>query len=122
MLLTLYTEGFFDSAHFIENHPGKCSTLHGHSWKVSIWIRGEEEQLNDIGILWDFGNIKKITKELDHKNLNQILEKNPTAENLTVFIYNMVKKDHPQLNFKVRVYENALSKTSYCEAGDFTDA
>lgn len=119
MTLTLYTEGFFDSAHYIENYEGKCSILHGHSWKVCVWVRGGEEQMDGTGILWDFSNITRIVKRYDHKNLNEVMHKNPTAENLTLSIYRSLKQEDPELLFKVRVYENLLSKSSYAEAGDF---
>lgn len=119
MKLTLYTEGFFDAAHCIKNHPRHCAALHGHTWKVSLWVRGDENLLNEIGILWDFGNLKTVTQEFDHTNLNDIIKDNPTAENLTIYIYKALKKKDPQLEFKVRVYESIVSKKSFCEGGDF---
>ena len=73
MMITLYTECFFDSAHFIESHPWKCANLHGHTWKVGVWVKGDSELRDKTGILWDFGNLKTITEDLDHKNLNNIL-------------------------------------------------
>lgn len=119
MILTIYTEAFFDSAHYIKNHGGKCKNLHGHSWKVCVWVRGDEEAMDETGILWDFGNLKAVANDLDHKNLNDYLQFNPTAENLTLYIYKKIKKERPELEFNVRVYENSLSKKSFSEAGDF---
>ena len=118
MMLTIYTESFFDSAHLIKNHPGKCAFLHGHTWKVSVWVRGDSSQTDSKGILWDFGNLKEITDKLDHKNLNDILDM-PTAENIAQLVYSECKAGKAGLDFKVRVYENVVSKTSYCETGDF---
>ncbi len=120
MLLTLYTEEFVSAAHRIDGYDGKCSELHGHSWKVCVWVRGDESQKLDTGILWDFNNLKKITGRLDHSYLNDTLAVNPTVENITTHIYTALKKDHGALQFKVRVYENLLSKESFCEAGDFS--
>jgi len=40
MIITLYTEEFFNAAHLLENYNGKCSEIHGHTWKVSLWIKG----------------------------------------------------------------------------------
>lgn len=119
MLLTLYKEGYFDAAHSLTNYKGKCSKIHGHTWKVCIWVKGEEKKIQNNGILWDFNNIKKITDELDHQCLNDILIQNPTAENITLYIYKKVKKINQELMFKIRVYENAISKIAYCETGDF---
>lgn len=121
MVLTLYKEDFFDSAHSLCDYEGKCSELHGHTWKLSVWVRGEESELQPNGILWDFSNIKKITAKLDHKNLNEVLDVNPTAENLSLYIYRELKRDYSKLQFKVRVYENSLTRIAYCETGDFND-
>jgi 6-pyruvoyltetrahydropterin/6-carboxytetrahydropterin synthase len=117
--LTLYTEGFFDSAHYIKGYDGKCAAMHGHTWKLAVWIKGEDSLLDATGILWDFGTIKNIVSYFDHKTLNDLLPNEPTAERLVMFIYNKLKTDKPKLLFKVRVYENVVSKTSYCEGGDF---
>jgi 6-pyruvoyltetrahydropterin/6-carboxytetrahydropterin synthase len=119
MIITLYTEEFFNASHILENYEGKCARLHGHAWKVGVWVRGKEEEKNSNGILWDFHNLKKLIKTLDHTHLNDIIDCNPTVENLTLYIYNRLKKQSPRFSIKVRVYENALSKQSYCEIGDF---
>jgi 6-pyruvoyltetrahydropterin/6-carboxytetrahydropterin synthase len=119
MILTLYTEGYFDSAHYLKNYEGKCANLHGHTWKICVWIKGDDSLRNKIGILWDFSNLKKIIDEFDHKNLNELMDENPTAENLTIFIYKKLKKDYEKLQFKVRIYEKIVEKESYCETGDF---
>jgi 6-pyruvoyltetrahydropterin/6-carboxytetrahydropterin synthase len=117
MLLTLYTEDYFDSAHFIENYDGKCAQLHGHTWKICVWVRGDDSLLEN-GILWDFGNLKRLTNEFDHKNLNEVLKINPTAENLVMYVYHKLKAQYGRLGFKVRIYEKIIKKESYCEAGD----
>ena len=119
MELTLYTETFFDAAHFLRNYEGKCASLHGHTWKLCIWVKGEESQLDERDILWDFTNAKLMASRYDHKNLNEVMEGNPTAERLVIETLGTLKKDRPELRFKVRVYESLASKSSYCEGGDF---
>jgi len=119
MKLELYTEDFFSSAHIINNYPGKCSRLHGHTWKVSVWVRGDEKDLDSNGILWDFSNLSDSIEELDHKFINDIVQVNPTAENLTLYLYKKIKSAAPYLEFRVRVYESLVKKESWCEAGDF---
>jgi len=81
MKITLHTEGWFDAAHHLENYEGKCSNKHGHTYKVEVWIQGEEEQLDKAGILWDFGKLKDILNTFDHKDLNELYINNSTAEN-----------------------------------------
>ena len=118
MDLLLYTETFFDGAHYIEGHEGKCAALHGHTWKVCDWVKGAESQLDGNGILWDFGKIKAICERFDHKNLNEVIEGNPTAERIVSEIYRSIKTERPDLRFRVRVYENIASRESWCEGGD----
>ena len=51
----------FSSAHQLRGYKGKCENLHGHNYKVEIYARGEE--LNNIGLLIDFVDLKKRTGE-----------------------------------------------------------
>jgi 6-pyruvoyltetrahydropterin/6-carboxytetrahydropterin synthase len=118
--LTLYTEGYFDAAHYIERHAGKCSRLHGHTWKICVWIKGDDSLLDTNGILWDFGNLKEITDRYDHQTLNEIIPGNPTAELLVKDVYERLKRMNTDLLFRVRVYENTVSRESWCEGGDFS--
>lgn len=122
MKITIYTETVIDYAHFLRNYEGKCKFCHGHSAWVRIWVRGDIEQLDDRGILFDFTNVKNIKDIFDHKLINDMTEfkeKNPTAENLCLFIYNKLKFDKPELEYKVRFYETAVGKNTYAELGDF---
>jgi len=119
MKITLHTEGWFDASHHLNNYKDKCSNIHGHTYKVEVWIKGTDKQLDCAGILWDFGILKKILNEFDHTDLNDIYVHNSTAENQSINIYNKIKKTSPELKFKVRLYEQIEPKKSYCECGDF---
>ena len=122
MELTLHTEGWYDAAHHLENYDGACANLHGHTYKVEMWVRGEESFIDKAGILYDFGNLKKLSKLLDHSpegDINNIIKKNSTAENQCLWFYNNLREGFDYLNFKVRVYEQLAPKESYCECGDF---
>jgi len=124
--IRLHTEVAIDSCHYLKNYNGKCANLHGHSWFIEIWIEGWETQLDEVGILFDFGNVKAIKEELDHIMLNDIdyfnVEKggvNPTAENISMWLYDKLKGQSPQLDFKIRLYETKVGKETYCEVGDW---
>ena len=119
MELTLYTEDYIKAAHFIPDYDGKCRALHGHTWKICVWIRGDEDKREKNGILWDFNNLESLTGRLDHVCLNDVIEASPTAENITLYIYNELRKEYPHLDFRVRVYEGIAGKKSYCQTGDF---
>jgi len=122
MKLTLHTEAWYDAAHHLEDYDGACHNLHGHTYKVELWVKGDSSQLDKAGILFDFGNLKKLSKQLDHSplgDLNLIIDKNSTAENQCMWFYNKLKEQRPELEFKVRVFEQLAPKESYCECGDF---
>ncbi|GAB2532305.1 6-carboxytetrahydropterin synthase QueD [Gracilibacillus alcaliphilus] len=111
----------FDAAHHLHCYEGKCKNLHGHTYKVVFGISGF---VDEVGIVIDFGDIKKIWKEkievyLDHRYLNETLPKmNTTAENMVVWIFEQMEKalqeqpNDSRVEF-VRLFE---TPTSYAEA------
>lgn len=112
----------FDAAHHLHCYDGKCKNLHGHTYKAVFGISGF---VNEIGLVIDFGDIKKIWKEdieiyLDHRYLNQTLPKmNTSAENMVVWIYEKMKAslenrlDRPDIRVEfIRLFE---TPTSYAE-------
>ncbi len=67
------------------NYDSKCTNLHGHNWIIDIYLRSET--LNENGMIMDFTHIKnKITNKLDHKVINEVVDFNPTAENMAKYI------------------------------------
>ena len=93
----LKVRNHFDAAHFLRGYQGPCANTHGHSFKYEVDILGNE--LDSIGMLADFTEVKKKLKEiveskLDHALLNDVepFDKiNPTAENLSKVIYTLLK-------------------------------
>lgn len=72
------------------SYPSKCKNLHGHNWIITVYCRAHE--LNADGMVTDFTHIKKIVQEqLDHRNLNDILPVNPTAENIARWICEQIE-------------------------------
>ncbi|MEZ5424991.1 MAG: 6-carboxytetrahydropterin synthase QueD [Pyrinomonadaceae bacterium] len=115
-------ERSFSSAHQLRGYKGKCENLHGHNYKVEIFARGEE--LNNIGLLIDFGDLKKAADEvvnyLDHRNINELPpfdeELNPSAENLARFILEYLNSrvaDERVMVHKVRCFETPTSVATY---------
>lgn len=56
----------FDAGHRIVGHKGKCARLHGHTYKAHIMVAGE---IQDPGFVVDFGDIKDLVNEWDHRLL-----------------------------------------------------
>lgn len=67
------------------SYESKCQNLHGHNWNVRVFCKSRT--LNQDGMVEDFTVIKKkVQDQLDHKNLNEVLGFNPTAENIARWI------------------------------------
>lgn len=68
----LKTEAAFDSAHFLTDYYGKCENLHGHRWRVTVYIGADELQTEGTmkDMVVDFGVFKRAVRaladELDH--------------------------------------------------------
>lgn len=114
---------YFSGAHSLRNYKGKCEELHGHNWKVEVSISGK--QLNKIGLLIDFVEVKKIVKEvlgkLDHRYLNEIEpfdSINPSSENIAKYIYKEIEKKLRKETKKCKlvevvVYESETTSVTY---------
>ncbi len=79
----------FDSAHHLNNYIGKCSNIHGHTYKLEITLKGNTDE---NGLIIDFHDIDrlvstKILEQIDHKNLNDVFDFNPTCENTGLWIW-----------------------------------
>ncbi|MCC8197359.1 MAG: 6-carboxytetrahydropterin synthase QueD [Tannerellaceae bacterium] len=91
------------------SYESKCEHLHGHNWIITVWCRAKE--LNADGMVVDFTHIKQsIHEKLDHKNLNEVLPFNTTAENLSKWICDQI----PEC-YKVRVQESENNVAWYEE-------
>lgn len=112
----------FSSAHQLRGYKGKCENLHGHNYKIEIYARGSE--LDNIGLLVDFGELKTaaddIVQYLDHRNINELppfdVELNPSAENLARYILEQVSArvgDERVKVYKVRCFETPTSVATY---------
>lgn len=75
------------AAHSLQlSYESKCSRMHGHNWQLEIFLVSRDK-LNEDGMVEDFTHIKKVIQsKMDHANLNEIFDFNPTAENLGKWI------------------------------------
>lgn len=114
--MEIFKEFTIEAAHRLPLVPEghKCSRLHGHSFRVQIWVRGP---VDANGWVMDFADLKAAFKptyeRLDHHYLNEIpgLE-NPTSEVLARWIWNELKGPLALLS-KVVVFETCTSGCVY---------
>jgi len=119
----LMIETHFSSAHQLRGYQGECERLHGHNWKVQVYVLSE--RLNNIDIAIDFRELKRRTEEiiapLDHAFLNDIFpftEKNPSSENIAKWIYDSLSKkvnDDNVILSAVTVWESDAASATYFE-------
>ena len=115
-------EQTFAAGHALRNYKGKCENVHGHNYRVQLRILGDE--LDKTGLLIDFGDMKRILREiiaiLDHQFINDIepfTTLNPTAENMTKWFYDEVMRRLPadsNLTIgEVKVWETDIQYAAY---------
>ncbi len=87
----------FAAAHQLTMVGEKCENLHGHNWKIEVYVTGEK--LDQAGVLVDFDVIKKqvaeIMSTLDHRYLNDLefFQNNPpSSENIAYFVAQQLQK------------------------------
>ncbi len=116
-------EQHFDAAHSLRGYKGKCEALHGHRFRVVAKVKAP--QINDIGLAYDFTELKQRLSEIlnrfDHICLNDVppFDKiNPSSENIAQTIYNELKpelKETPVTLAGVEVWESPDSGVEYRE-------
>lgn len=124
----------FCYGHRLLNYEGKCRHLHGHNGKAIITI--EADELDELGMVLDFGEIKRVVSEwidenLDHKmilNRNDpaipaleelgepmyLIDANPTAESIAKVIYDVTKEAGFPI-VEVRLWETPKCFATYSD-------
>jgi len=112
----------FSAAHQLHGYAGNCEALHGHNWKVEVQVRGEK--VNDIGIVIDFKDLKRLTKSVldrfDHGMLNEqeaFQGCNPSSELIARYVYRELAPELPGgvAMDSVTVWESDNAAATYCE-------
>jgi 6-pyruvoyltetrahydropterin/6-carboxytetrahydropterin synthase len=81
----------FAAAHRLTMVGTKCENMHGHNWKIEVFLTGEK--LDEAGVVMDFGDIKtrlrEIVGRLDHQYLNELAMfqgRQPSSERIATYI------------------------------------
>lgn len=110
----LITKKFsFDSAHKLIDYKGKCQFLHGHTYLLYVTLKGCINRKTSM--VFDFNAVKmvvekKVLSVLDHSYINDII-KQPTAENMAVWIWERLEKYLPV--YKIELWETPDSYVTY---------
>jgi 6-pyruvoyltetrahydropterin/6-carboxytetrahydropterin synthase len=120
-MFDIFIETHFSAGHHLRNYPGNCENPHGHNWKVTVTVRATE--LDELGMGIDFRILKlavnRVVEDLDHCNLNEhpfFLDKNPSSENIAVYLFNRLRKDLKGDRYKlhsVATFETEKTGTTY---------
>lgn len=129
----IYLEHTIDAGHRIVGHKGKCARLHGHTYRFEIWATLEVDELPPPGFVVDFGDVKDLLNEWDHRMLlwetdplfahvSSLFEEdfgvvrllfNPTAEHMAMDAAERIWRQFNLTWVKVRVWE---TPKAYAEA------
>ena len=133
MKVTVSRKAHFNAAHRLyrkdwtheknEKIFGKCNNpnFHGHNYELIVSVTGEIDK--ETGYVVDMKVLKDIIKDeiedaFDHKNLNievpEFKDLNPTAENISVIIYNKIKtKLDSKLDLEITLFETPRNFVTY---------
>lgn len=86
MQMEISKEFHFEASHILPKHPGKCARLHGHSWVLKVYVKGEVA--HETGFVMDYADIttvvqRQIIHELDHRHLGTFSWQEPTGLDLS---------------------------------------
>jgi len=111
----------FAAAHQLTMVGAKCENMHGHNWRIEVYVQGG--QLDDGGVLMDFGEIKRqvadVMEQLDHRYLNELnhfANAQPSSENIAFFVAQQLRKriDRPGLRVsRVAAWESDDACATY---------
>jgi len=121
-MFTLSIQKEIAAAHRLRNYDGPCARIHGHNWKIRVEVCAEK--LDHAGIAIDFSDIETLLWQIigpfDHQNFNDIApfdKINPTAENISRFVYQKMKQLLPDgiLIKNVQLWETDTYRVTYEE-------
>lgn len=131
--VAVYRKEHFNAAHRLNNPLwdeatnaqvfGKCNNphYHGHNYELIVKLTGVPDATTgyvfDLKVLSDIVR-EEIVERFDHKNLNldtiEFKELNPTAENIVVVIYQILrKKIDIKFDLQLRLFETERNFVEY---------
>ena len=65
--IRLTKEFSFEMSHALEGYDGACRQVHGHSYRLFVTVTGipaDDEKSPKYGMVMDFGDLKRIVKQI----------------------------------------------------------
>lgn len=119
-MFTVFKDYSFSAAHAIRGHTRGCQNLHGHNYRVRVFVASPA--LDALGMVIDFADLKAIVDEVvgrfDHAVINDLppfTERNTTAELLAQHVWEEVAARLPEgrIARRVEVWETPTSCAIY---------
>jgi 6-pyruvoyltetrahydropterin/6-carboxytetrahydropterin synthase len=111
----------FAAAHRLTMVGTKCENMHGHNWKIEVFLTGEK--LDEAGVVMDFGDIKtrlrEIVGRLDHQYLNELAMfqgRQPSSERIATYVATELQQaiQHPAVRVsRVSAWESEDACATY---------
>lgn len=111
----------FESCHHLPNYYGKCSRVHGHSYKLEVTVSANKDFVTESTInpyknmVIDFSSLKDVVNstvvsQYDHQDLNEFFDV-PTAEVMVVSMFKDIEKKLKELFDDIKLEEVKLWET-----------
>ncbi len=97
----------------LPHHPGQCSRLHGHSYRLEVAVAGPLQDAGPSqGMVLDFDELASVVESavierLDHSSLNDLLP-NPTAEHIAQWVWQQLAPRLAGLD-EIAIWETATA-------------
>ena len=116
----------FHTGHRQLGYPGECRFVHGHTWRGTVAITTEAFPRDELDMSLDFGHIKDVMRDLDHKmlvvasdltfmdaslfereGLVVIPGKGPSVENVALYVHakvvDLIRAQYPDRGLDYRI-------------------
>jgi 6-pyruvoyltetrahydropterin/6-carboxytetrahydropterin synthase len=127
----------FDTAHRLYKYSGKCANIHGHTYKMEVFVNSDRDinrktENTYPGFVIDFGELKDdvnmLVNDLDHSLILSsndplldilrhqtklyVMENNPTVENMCIEFYNTLRRLGVKI-CRIKIWETETSMAEY---------
>ena len=101
-MYTISKKFSFSASHSLKNLPEghPCRNMHGHNYVITVELRSIN--LDEAGFVLDYRKLDLVKsfldKNFDHQHLNDVVDFNPSAENLARYIFKSLCQSIPLLS------------------------